>query len=229
MNSKLEANCQHELTAVQGRLADLEQQLEQQNRLIRYLENNERRLRLAVDNSGLGLWDWHIPSGSLFCNSAWSEMLGYYPGELAPCAMTWRNLTHPDDLEAADQALSDHLHGETPFFSLELRLKHRSGHWVWVLDQGRIVEWDCDGRPLRMIGTHRDVTEHKQVELEIRRQAVRDPLTQLLNRRGLEQQFQHVLAQAQENGAPFGIGYIDVDRFKQINDLCGHAAGDAVL
>lgn len=117
------------------------------------------RLGTIIDGAQLGTWEWHIPSGSISFNERWAGILGYGLDEIAPNLASWERLVHPDDLDEVMAVLSDHLEGRTPLYRTEHRLRHKQGHDVWVLDMGRVLEWDDDGRPVRAAGIHLDVTE----------------------------------------------------------------------
>ncbi len=128
---------------------------------------DEARERLAsvVESSRLGTWDWNMVTGTLVLNDRWAQMLGRELRELAPISIqTWTHLMHPDDLDASTALLDLHARGFTEFYELECRMRHRDGTWRWVLDRGRIVERDPDGTPLRMTGTHQDITDRKEAE-----------------------------------------------------------------
>lgn len=129
------------------------------------LKESEERLSLAVKGTGVGLWDWKIQTGEVFFDERWAEICGYTLQELSPvCIETWINLCHPDDMEKSNELLQQHFNGKTEYYRCEVRMKHKNGDWVWVLDQGKVFEWDEEGRPVRMAGTHLEITERKQRE-----------------------------------------------------------------
>ncbi|GAB4291468.1 MAG: hypothetical protein Kow0096_05680 [Thiohalomonadaceae bacterium] len=128
----------------------------------------EQRLEMALSGADLGLWDWHIPNDHVTFNARWAAMLGYRPDEIGPDISTWKRLIHPDDMTAIDEALQRHFRGETPLYETEHRLRHKDGHWVWVLDRGKVMERAEDGSPLRAVGTHLDITERKLAEERLR-------------------------------------------------------------
>jgi PAS domain S-box-containing protein len=130
------------------------------------LRLSEQRLALALAASGLGFWDWHIPSGEVVFNERWCAMLGYRMEEIEPDVRSWELLVHPEDWPTIRATLDAHLKGETPVYESEHRLRHKEGHWVWVLDQGKVVERDAAGNPLRAAGTHLDISNHKRLNLE---------------------------------------------------------------
>lgn len=122
------------------------------------------QLQYAVDNSRIALWDWCIPTGEVSFSPLWAEIIGYTLEELAPVSIkTWIEHTHPDDLVNANIALQAHFLGESEYYECELRMQHRLGHWVWILDRGKVVEWDNENKPMRMIGSHQDINHQHQL------------------------------------------------------------------
>ncbi|WP_192362118.1 PAS domain-containing protein, partial [Mesorhizobium mediterraneum] len=128
---------------------------------------------LALERAHLGVWDWDLRSGDCFYSAMWSQMLGYGEGELVEASDLWLQLTHPDDRERAVASGERHIAGLTDSIETELRLKHKSGHWVWVLDRGGVVERDAEGRPVRLMGVQTDITKQKQAEAELAQVNVR--------------------------------------------------------
>ncbi|RRQ20774.1 EAL domain-containing protein [Thiohalobacter thiocyanaticus] len=130
----------------------------------------EERERLAgiLEGIRVGTWEWHIPSGRTVFNERWAEMIGYDLAELTPTTIqTWERLVHPEDLPKALSVLQQHLNGEQDFYDVEFRMRHRDGHWIWVHDRGRVLEWTGTGEPVRMLGTHTDISQRKRNEAEI--------------------------------------------------------------
>jgi diguanylate cyclase (GGDEF)-like protein/PAS domain S-box-containing protein len=128
---------------------------------------------LALERAHLGVWDWDLRSGDCFYSAMWSQMLGHGEGELVEASDLWLQLTHPDDRERAVASGERHIAGLTDSIETELRLKHKSGHWVWVLDRGGVVERDAEGRPVRLMGVQTDITKQKQAEAELEQVNVR--------------------------------------------------------
>ena len=128
---------------------------------------------LALECAHLGVWDWDILSGDCFYSPTWSHMLGYEDGELANTSDLWLKLTHPDDRERALTSGERHISGLTASIETELRLKHKDGHWIWVLDRGGIVERDETGKPVRLMGVQTDISRQKEAEAELERVNVR--------------------------------------------------------
>ncbi len=131
---------------------------------------NAKSLKLLADVMNAATWEWHIPSGEIFVNQRWSQMLGYRPEELATFSIeTWKSLTHPDDLEKAMLTLDKVLNKGEEFYSAELRIRHKDGHWHYILDSGKVIERDENGKAIRALGTHIDIHERKMLEQEYRR------------------------------------------------------------
>jgi len=153
------------------------------------LAQTKERLQLALEGSAIGLWDWTVPTGELTVNDRWVEMLGYTVEELAPIStQTWEQLTHPDDVQEAYKLLQKHFRHEIPIYEFELRMRHKSGGWFWVLSKGKVTAWDAQGNPLRVTGTHSDINDRKRLELRLSLQSnilerisKAEPLSEILN------------------------------------------------
>ncbi len=129
------------------------------------LRESRERLDLALSGTQTGLWDWNVQTGEALFNEKWAEIVGYILEELEPVSIkTWTDLCHPEDLERSNLELEKHFAGRTDSYECEARVRHKDGSWIWVLDRGRVVEWDTSGNPLRMIGTHTNITARKQAE-----------------------------------------------------------------
>lgn len=131
------------------------------------LRKSEDRLRLALEGTNDGLWDWNIRTGSAYFSPRLTEMLGYKQNELEGHVDSWKKLIHPDDAPTVMQAVEKHLNGETAYYQTEHRLKMKSGEWLWVLDRGKVVERDDAGKPLRAVGTHANMSSQKHAEVEL--------------------------------------------------------------
>jgi diguanylate cyclase (GGDEF)-like protein/PAS domain S-box-containing protein len=131
------------------------------------LRDNEQRLRLALDGSGDGLWDWNIGTGEIYLSPQWLEMLGYTTGDLPNQLDTWEQLIHPEDYPWVRDRLQDHLNDISIPYRFDYRLLSKTGDWKWIANYGKVVEWDEAGQPLRMAGVHRDINQNKQAELAL--------------------------------------------------------------
>ena len=130
------------------------------------LRISDERLELALDGSGLVLWDWTIPERKVTAGNRWFNLLGYTNEELGNDEEDWMGLIIPRDLEGFKQKLTSHLQGETANFESEHRLQHKDGHWIWVEARGKVTHRDKDNTPLRMVGTILDITQRKRLNEE---------------------------------------------------------------
>ena len=145
---------------------DITERIQTENQLKR----GERRLRNVIDGTNAGTWDWNVQTGEASFDEESAALLGYTLDELKPVSFeTWMRLKHPEDIEVSNELLKKHLHGEIDYYSAETRMKHKDGHWVWVLGRGKVIEWDKNGKPLRIFGTHMDITESKRAEEALRK------------------------------------------------------------
>ncbi|WP_404384228.1 PAS domain S-box protein [Caenispirillum salinarum] len=131
---------------------------------------SERKLREIIWSTGAGTWEWNVQTGETEFNDRWAEMCGYTLAELEPISIkTWQTLVHPDDAPRSAAALEQVFARKVETYSCECRMRHKDGHWLWIHDKGKVVEWDAEGRPLRVSGTHLDITERKEREATLAR------------------------------------------------------------
>lgn len=133
----------------------------------RALRNSQERLTLAIDASGIGLWDWNMVTNEIF-HSNFEQLLGYSKLEMKTLMGNMQHIIHPADYPLVRHALLQHLRKKQQNYEVAYRIKHRSGHWIWVEDNGRVVAWDEKGRPTRLIGTRRDITPEREIEAKLR-------------------------------------------------------------
>ena len=135
------------------------------------LKRQEQRLADIIAGTNIGTWEWDMVTDSMSYNDRWAEILGYRLEDILPATIDfWRRTSHPDDFACARERLEAHFRGETEFYECEVRMRHKDGHWVWVLDRGRVSSRGENGKPLRMSGTHLDITERKRAEIELEHQ-----------------------------------------------------------
>ena len=135
------------------------------------LKNKEEWLKLSTTSSNVGMWEWHPQTGTIIIDELWAELVGYTREELEPVSIeTWNRLLHPDDLKIFEMAVEKYFRGETTLYECEVRMQHKDGSWIWILDRGRTVEWDVDGNASRLVGTHVDITYRKKIEAQIERE-----------------------------------------------------------
>jgi PAS domain S-box-containing protein len=145
------------------------QDISEHKRAEKALIDSKQQLDLVIKVTKIGIWDWDIPTGVTVFNEQWADMIGYSLAELSPVSIdTWVRLTHPDDLKIANEKLEKHWESSHELYSTEIRMRHKNGHWVWILDTGRVVEWLPDGKPKRMVGTHLDISRAKEVEEQLK-------------------------------------------------------------
>ena len=133
------------------------------------LKNNEFRYKSSIEGTNVGTWEWNVQTGATVFNERWTEIVGYTLDELWPTSIeTWMNVAHPDDLEESSKRLNACFEKKQEFYEFEARMKHKNGHWVWVYVHGKVFEWTEDGKPLWMYGTHKDITQRKLKEEELR-------------------------------------------------------------
>ena len=171
-----------------------------------------------------------MKTGEVIYSPRYREMLGYgvddpYPNRID----SWLSRIHPDDVARVQTTVQGVLEGQIPSLSLEFRMRCKDGRWKWMLSRGMVVGRDGEGHPLRLIGTHADVSDRKAVEEQMRLLAQYDPLTGLPNRALLADRLQMALVQAKRDGDMVALLYLDLDNFKPVNDRFGHAAGDHLL
>lgn len=138
-------------------------------RVLNILSEERERLNYIIEATDVGTWEWHIPSGKTIFGHRWASMIGYTLEELQPTTYkTWDQFVHPNDLSRAETLLNDHFEHRSDSYEFIGRMRHKDGHWIWVLDRGKVTEWTEDGKPIRMFGTHIDITERMQYEEQLR-------------------------------------------------------------
>ena len=143
---------------LEKRIHELEQIQEERGGDFQYLANILKRINV-------GAWEWNVQTGEARFNERWAEIIGYSLSELDPVSIdTWMTHVHPEDLERSNEALQKHFSGELEQYECEVRMRHRDGHWVWVLDHGMVVSWTPDAKPLWICGTHLDISQRKTDE-----------------------------------------------------------------
>ena len=133
------------------------------------LRESEERWQFALEGSGDGVWDWNLPTNQVSYSKRYKEMLGFAEDEFGNALEEWTRRLHPDDVECLICEQGKHIRGETPIMIVEYRMRCKDGSYKWILDRGKIMEYAENGTPVRMVGTHTDITDRKQADEEIKR------------------------------------------------------------
>jgi diguanylate cyclase (GGDEF)-like protein/PAS domain S-box-containing protein len=201
----------------------------EQSKLEESLRISEERWKFALAGAGEGVWDWNLETDEVFRSGQWFKIYGYAGNEVGTTATDGRTLMHPEDVARAIEDITAHLQGLTDLYSSEYRMRCKDGSWKWILSRGMIVSRAADGTPVRMIGTHTDISERKRYEEEIFRLAHYDKVTGLANRVLFQHRLHEDIQITKRSGQSLALIYLDLDRFKEINDTLGHDMGDRLL
>jgi len=213
---------------VHERTRELEEENQERRRAEAALRASEERYALAAQGSHDGLWDWDLERNELYLSPRWKEMLGFGEAELSASPHEWFERVHPDDLPRLQEALGAH-ECSGSHFECEHRMRHRDGSYLWMLSRG-IALCDENNRATRIAGSQTDVTERKKVEERLLHDAFHDALTGLANRALFLDRLGLSLARTKRRqDFHFAVLYLDLDRFKLINDSLGHLGGDCAL
>jgi diguanylate cyclase (GGDEF)-like protein/PAS domain S-box-containing protein len=197
---------------------------------------SEKRLNLALDSAGEGLWDYFPRTAEIYYSPRWFGILGYSSSELPYSLETWTTLTHPEDLPVLQGTFENVVKGGEAAFAIEVRMLSQSGQWRWVQVRGRTAAKDDKGDVVRIAGTLIDISKYKQVELalqkanqELQRLAALDDLTQISNRRRFDERLAEEWRRAMRDASSLAVIICDIDFFKPYNDTYGHVKGDETL
>lgn len=163
------------------------------------LRDSEKRLQQTLDAVNEAVWDWQIPTGKTVFSSKYYTMLGYEPYEFPENYAAWKNLVHPDDIDRVEGEVNRHV-ANNEAFGIEFRMRTKDGNWCWILGRGKAIEWDDHGKPLRMVGTHRDISARRRMEDDLLRAQKLESLGVLAG--GIAHDFNNLMAMVQ--------GYIDL-------------------
>lgn len=219
INTEPQIDSQGRLEGVVTCLVDVtEQRLQQQ------------LLTLAIEGAGMGTWRWEVPTGGMTCSDRLIAMIGYPRDAFPTRADAWAALVHPDDLPVWMSVTKQHFRSDQSALRAELRVRHASGYWTWVMLSGAVVARDELGQVISVAGVSQDINAQKRFEEQLRQNARTDGLTKMPNRAVvLERVRQAIDRSAAQPGYQFAVLFMDFDRFKQVNDTLGHGAGDELL
>lgn len=192
-----------------------------------HIANN--RLKLAIEGAGEGVWQVDVKRNKISYSPLFEQIVGRSRAELGDDPDNWFALVHPEDLPRCRTLLTRHLEGKTPSYSCEYRVRRKDGNWMWLHSRGVLVEKSATGEPLRVAGMVKDITERKESDERIWNLANFDTLTGLPNRQMFRDRLNQEVLNTRRRNSAAALLFIDLDGFKQVNDLFGHDAGDMLL
>jgi diguanylate cyclase (GGDEF)-like protein/PAS domain S-box-containing protein len=193
------------------------------------LQVSEERYSLVAHGANDGLWDWDYKDDRVYFSPRWKTILGFTEDEIGNDPLEWIDRIHPDDTTRVINELHAHKMGQSSHVECEHRMKNAEGSYRWMMCRGLAVS-DEEGVAYRMIGSHTDITDRKQAEEKLVFDAVHDALTGLPNRILFLDRLSHCIElSSRRNSFSFAVLYLDLDRFKIVNDSLGHLLGDRLL
>ncbi len=192
------------------------------------LESSEKQIQMVLQGASLGFWDWDFQTGAHDVDLIWKKQLGLSESDLGYTIADWSKRIHPDDKPQTMEMVQGAIAKNQPY-SAEFRMRHSLGHWVWIQGSGAVVEWDEKGKPLRLCGTHQDISHRKRNEEDLKFLANYDHLTHLPNRNLLKEEIKLLLQHKCYSNHQLALFFIDLDNFKMVNDTYGHDFGDLLL
>ncbi len=192
------------------------------------LRHSEESLKMTLESTGDCIWQWNIISDEVIFSIDWASKLGFTQGSPFTTGSIWLNNIHPEDIEGVVLNIQQCFSGAQPAFSSEFRLRGMHD-WLWVLSRGKLIKRDRENKPTEMIGTLIDISERKRAANEIEYLAFYDALTGLPNRKLFLDRLKKSLLDLKEKQLTGALIFIDLDRFKNVNDKLGHQFGDLLL
>ncbi|MBW4492036.1 MAG: EAL domain-containing protein [Oscillatoria princeps RMCB-10] len=215
--------------AAEAAASELEKEVSERKRAEMALRESVERYALASTGANVGLWDWNVRANAIYFSECWKSMLGWEETEIGNSPEEWLNRIHPEDISRIKTEIANHFEGLTPQFESECRISHKNGTYLWACSRGIAVR-DENGKVCRMAGYMTDITKRKVAEEQLRHHAFHDPLTGLSNRALFMNRLEHAFELTKRRpDYLFAVLFLDLDRFKAINDSLGHSCGDQLL
>ncbi len=193
------------------------------------LKQSEERFALASKGANDGLWDWDIKSNNVYYSERWKSMIGFQGKELCKSPDDWVERVHPNERTQVKTEIASHINGLSPHFESEHRLLHKDGSYRWMLTRGLAVR-DASGNAYRFAGSMTDITDRKLAEEQLMFDALHDVMTGLPNRLLFMDRLDHAVNREKRHKEYlFAVLFMDIDRFKVLNDSLGHTMGDKML
>ncbi|HZN03191.1 MAG TPA: EAL domain-containing protein, partial [Candidatus Polarisedimenticolia bacterium] len=195
------------------------------------LRASQERYELAARGANDGLWDWDLVRNTIYYSPRWKEALGHQAADVANAPGAWLDRVHPDDRPGLEARIRSHLAGASDHLVAEYRIQHADGSQRWMLSRGIAVRDPATGNAYRIAGSQTDIDDQKRMEEQLRRLALHDPLTGIANRTLFLDRLSRAFGRARRRRRTesLAIIFVDIDRFKNINDSLGHPIGDRVL
>ena len=208
----------------------IQRDVTERNRAADALRSSEERYALAAKSTNDGIFDWDLRKEEIYYSPRWKSMLGYGENDIVGLPDEWFMLVHPDDVQNLKAQVARHLKGQIPVLEGEYRIRRQDGQYVWMLSRAVAVR-DAKGVAVRLVGSQSDISEQKAVEDQLLHEAFHDALTGLPNRVLFVDRLGVLVDRARHGKNPkhFAVLFVDVDRFKYVNDSLGHLAGDEFL
>jgi diguanylate cyclase (GGDEF)-like protein/PAS domain S-box-containing protein len=206
-----------------------EQEILERKRAEAALRESEERYALAVRGANDGIWDWDLKTNRVYYSPRWKAMLGYEESAISQSIDEWISRVHPEDVEHLKVALQAHIEGTSEQLDLEYRIQHKDGTYRWILCRGLTVR-DASGKAYRLAGSQSDITDRKYAEEKLLHDAFYDLLTGLPNRALFKDHLGLAVERVKRKpDYRFAVLFLDLDRFKDVNDTLGHGVGDELL